>query len=191
MNCTIVVECNERPRFSEEPRDGDKRRLIDILYKSKFTNDEDLVDENNSVFKANGYYKTKEFQEKHKYALLQILFEIYKEVYKNQRDITIASSIKERTMSYLELSCQLLPWFKENYELTNNKKDFIKIGDIFELFKSSETYSNMSKYERKKYNKNYFKDYFENNIMTRKYYREKTQYTRNILEFWKEKNNEE
>ena len=35
------------------------------------------------------------------------------------------------------------------------------------------------------------KDYFEKNIVTRKYYKEKTQYTRNILEFWKEKNNEE
>ena len=77
-------------------------------------------------------------------------------------------------MSYLELSCQLLPWFKENYELTNNKKDFIKIGDIFELFKNSDTYINMSKYERKKYNKNYFKDYFEKNIVTRKYYKDIT-----------------
>lgn len=184
LNCTIVVECNERPRFSEEPSEADKRRLIDILYKSKFTNDEDLIDENNNIFKANGYYKTKEFQEKHKYALLQILFEIYKEVHKNYRDITISQSIKERTMSYLELSCQLLPWFKENYKLTNNKEDFIRIGDIFELFKNSDTYSNMSKYERKKYNKNYFIDYFENNIVTRKYYKARTQYARNILECW-------
>ena len=84
-------------------------------------------------------------------------------------------------MSYLELSCQLLPWFKENYELTNNKKDFIKIGDIFELFKNSDTYINMSKYERKKYNKNYFKDYFEKNIVTRKYYKDIYNGNRNVI----------
>ena len=189
LNCTTVVECNERPRFSEEPSEADKRRLIDILYKSKFTNDEELINENNYIFKANGYYKTKEFQEKHKYALLHILFEIYKEVHKKYRDITIAQSIKERTMSYLELSCQLLPWFKENYELTNNKEDFIKISDIFELFKNSETYDNMSKYERKKYNKNFFLDYFEKNIVTRKYYKIRYNNIRNVLIEYKQISN--
>ena len=39
----------------------------------------------------------------------------------------------------------------------------------------------MSKYERKKYNKNYFKDYFEKNIVTRKYYKDIYNGNRNVI----------
>lgn len=181
LNCTVVVECNERPRFSEEPTDGEKRRLIDILYKSKFTNDTEQIDEKNGIFKADAYYKTKEFQEKHKYALLKILFNVYKQVYQNKRVIIIAPSIKKRTESYLELSCLLLPWFKENYQFTSDKKDYIKVIEIYEDFKNSEMYYNMSRYEKKKFDKNYFINYFETNILTRKYYKVRHNNYRNVI----------
>jgi len=34
LHATIIVECNKRPLFKEEPTEGDVRRLLDILFRS-------------------------------------------------------------------------------------------------------------------------------------------------------------
>ena len=191
LNLTMIVECNKRPLFAEEPQDAETRRIIDIFFRSTFTTDKTNVDNSNNIFLANPYFKTVEFQDNHKYALMKILFDQYKIYKKNNYIFNVPQSIKERTQLYLELSCNVVQWFKDNYQLTNDKNDTIKIKDLFEDFTNSEYYTNLSRNEKRKYNKSYFIEYIQNNIFFRKYYIEKSTYLRNFIREWKKKDNEE
>lgn len=190
LNLTMTVECNKKPLFTEEPKESEVRRIIDLPFRSTFVTNKDEVDEKKYVYMGNPMFKTEEFQQKHKYALIKILINEHKKYIDNGSIITLPESIKERTKTYLELSCNILQWFKDNYEETE-EKNIIKIKDIYELFCGSEYFFNLSKFERRKYNKNYFVNYFETNIFLRKYYKERHNNTRNVILCWKKKEEEE
>ena len=188
LNLTMVVECNKRPLFSEEPKESETRRIVDIFFRSSFVSDDSYIDTDKYIYKANSEYKMKEFQNKHRFALFKILFEIHKNYKKNNYELKIADTIKKRTQSYLELSCNIIQWFKDNYELTEDKLNYIKIKNIYENFCQSEYLSNLSKTEKNKYNKKYFNEYFETNIFFKKYYSERYDNQRNVVRYWKIKN---
>lgn len=191
LNLTMIVECNKRPLFAEEPQDAETRRIIDIFFRSTFTTDKSMIDYDNNIFLANPYFKTIEFQDKHKFALLKILFEQY-EIYKNNNyTFNIPQSIKDRTQLYLEMSCNIVQWFKDNYTLTNEKDDYIQVKDIYSKFTQSDYYLNLSRNEKRKYNKTYFLEYFQTNIFFRKYFLERYNNIRSVIKSWKEKINDE
>lgn len=187
LNLTMIVECNKRPLFAEEPKDAETRRIIDIYFRSTFTTDSSLVDNTNNIFYANPDFKSNSFQEKHKYALIKILIDQHKLYKRNMYIFNIPVSIKERTQLYLELSCNIVQWFKDTYELTNDKNDFIQVKDIYSYFLKSEYYLNLTKQERRKYNKTYFLEYFQTNIFFRKYFVERFNNLRSLLKEWRPK----
>src|SRR5439155_1509613 len=140
-------------------------------------------------------YKETPFQEEHKYALIQILINSHKKYMLNNYVFKIPETIKQRTNEYLESNCNLLQWFKDKYELTDDKNNLLIIKDIYEKFKLSEYYENLTKYERRKLNYKYFIEYFSTNIVTKKYYKNEynkkndigeIKHLRNILFYWKE-----
>ena len=88
----------------------------------------------------------------------------------NNNTLKLSKSIIERTYTYLELSCNILQWFKENFKYTKNKKDFLKLKDIYSMFCASGYYSNLTKLEKRKYNKSFLIEYFQTNILIYKYY---------------------
>ncbi len=186
LNLTMIVECNKRPLFAEEPTQADVRRIIDIYFRSSFDTDDSKLDSSQYIFKANPYYKTKEFQNQHKYALFKILIDEHKKFYRNNGSIIhLPKSIIDRTNNYLELSCNIVQWFKDNYE--EDAKEIVKILDIYDNFKQSNYYFEMNKNEKSKYTRNYFFDYFENNIFFRKYYNERIGNIRKVIKCWKKK----
>ena len=184
LNLTMVVECNKRPLFAEEPTNAEIRRILDIYFKSSFTEKIEDVNENNFVFLANPIFKLKEFQQKHKCALFKYLITEHKKYLNNGSILKIAKSITERTQLYLELSCNIVQWFKDNYKHTGDKKDFLKIKDIYDNFTSSEFYTTLTKMEKRKYNKTFFIEYFEKNIFLSKYFYERHLNTTNIIKEW-------
>ena len=98
--------------------------------------------------------------------------------------LKLPPSIVERTKTYLELSCNIVSWFKDNYELTTNMKDICKIKQIYDDFSKSNFFDILSKIEKQKYNKKYFFDYLENNQFFKKYYCDRYYNLRNILKGW-------
>jgi len=88
------------------------------------------------------------------------------------------------------LSCSILPWFKENYEKTSDK-EFIKVKDIYENFSTSNYFNNLSKPEKRRYNKTFFNEYFETNIFLRGFYAERYNNIRSVIRGWKIKNQED
>jgi len=184
LNLTMIVECNKKPLFAEEPTIADAQRIIDIYFKSTFTNDEKLIDENDNVFLANPDYKTKEFQEQHKYALIKILLEEHKKYKQNKWLLVLPKSVNDRTQNYLEMSYNIVQWFKDSFELTNKKEDIIKIKDLYDDFTKSNYFFNLGKIEKKKYNKTYFNNFIETNIFFKQYFIERTSNMRHFLCKW-------
>lgn len=190
LNLTMIVECNKRPLFSEEPQIAEVNRIIDIYFRSTYVTDEDQLDETKYIYMANPLYKTKDFQHKHKYALLKILMEEHKKYYKQNNSIfKIPKSIKERTTAYLELSCNIVQWFKDHYVQEEGK--FEQIKNIYHNFVGSVYYDSLSKSNKLKYNKKFFTDYIETNIFFKDYYKARHLNIRNVVMNWRYKTEEE
>lgn len=195
LHNTTICECNKRPLFAEEPTDAEIGRIIDLLFRTRFTEKNEEVDEQNGIYPAVLEYKEVQFQEEHKYALVQILIKAHKKYSNRDYKFDIPETIKQRTAEYLEANCQLLEWFKDEYEITNEKNNILLIKDIYESFKFSEYYENLTKYEKRKLNYKYFIEYFSTNIVTKKHYKEtyerrilkNRERFRNILFYWKKK----
>jgi phage/plasmid-associated DNA primase len=185
---TMIVECNRKPIFKEEPTQAEVRRIIDIYFRSTFTMDEKLVEPEKHIYLANPLYKETEFQQTHKFALMKILMDAYKRYKLNNKKLIIPKSIEERTQTYLELSCNLVTWFKDNYEFTNNKNDICKIKDLYTDLTTSVYFLNLTKAEKQKYNKAYFTEYVQTNIFFVRYYKARCEKFNNFLTQWKKKN---
>jgi phage/plasmid-associated DNA primase len=180
LHNTTILECNEKPLFAEEPTEADTNRIIDILFMSHFTSDPDKLMKPYN-YPINVDYKTDEFKENHKRALLKILFEKHKIYANNGYKLNIPENVKYRTSEYLEKSCDILSWFKDNYEQTNDKKDFIKLKDVYENYKGSDFYFNLTKNKKQEHNYKYFINYFSNNQLFSKFYIEKSSDKSNFL----------
>ncbi len=192
LNLTMIVEANKKPLFAEEPTNADVRRIVDVVFRSSYTQNKDLVNKENNIYLANTYYKTPEFQNKYKCALLKILMEAYKKHKEYDYKLKIPKTIEERTSQYLELSCNILQWFKDNYELTNNEENICKMKDLYDDFSSSTYFHTLTKNEKRKYNKSYFNDYVTTNNFFMKYHKERSKVgnIRNCIVGWRRINND-
>lgn len=127
---------------------SDIRRIVDLLFKSKFTDDKEQIN-NKDIFEKNCYYVEDEFREKYKYALVKILFEHNKNHYK--KNLVIPESVKKRTLKYIESSVEILEWFNQTYEKIENYNinNYVKISDINIELKNSEYYNSLDKKEKR------------------------------------------
>jgi phage/plasmid-associated DNA primase len=148
LQLTLIIECNKKPLLEEEPQPSDIRRIIDLLFGSKFTDDNEIIN-NVDIFEKNTYYVEEEFREKYKYALMKILFEHNKNHYKKK--LIIPEEVKKRTLKYVESSVEILEWFNQTYEKMENynKSDYVKISDINNELKDSEYYNSLDKKEKR------------------------------------------
>ena len=181
LHITLISEANVPPKLSEEPTEAELRRFLDILFPHQFTDDKEKID-NIRYFKADNKYNEKKWQDEHKYELLHLLINNFKELRKNEYIFDIPQEVKDRTQKYLEKSFTIIPFFNENYIYSENNKDYLLIDDIISNYKSSEDYLNLNKIEKRKLNKTYFKDFFSKNTKFSKYYNERKKI--NGIEFY-------
>lgn len=171
LHLTLVLECNKKPKMTEEPTGGDVRRIVDLLFESKFTKDKDIIN-NKNIFESKIEYITNEFREKYKFSLIKILFEHNKKF--NNRELIVPDIIKKRTIEYMEKSYEIFEWFNENFEKVENytEDDYILISDINDTLKLSEYYQLISKTEKRKLTREKLITLFTENPLYNKYYRE-------------------
>ena len=155
LNCTMIMECNEKPKLSEV-NEAMERRILDIPFNSlfvdkmKFEKFSDQERKDNEIFLGNTFFKTDDFKEKYKQALFMILIKHYKSYIDNNNNLTIPKIIVDRTNNYMENSDDIFNIINEFYEKTPEKKDIVKLKDVYEMFKSSDIYFNSSKDDKKK-----------------------------------------
>ena len=134
---------------------------------------------------ANPELKTIDFKEKHKFALLKILMDTHKKYFSDSYNIKPCESVIKRSKEYLELSCNLIDWFKKNYKKTDDMK-YVKITDFFDKFKNSEYFEGMVKLEKSKYTKKSVIEYISSNTFFSNYYSERYDNIRNVIKGWEE-----
>ena len=146
LNCTLIMECNEKPKLSEVSA-AVARRIIDIPFKTTFVEDKIYntlePEQRINIFIGNPYYKSKEFKEKHKLSLFHILMKKYNEYITNNSNLPITDEIIKRNKEYLESSDDIGEWINDNYTKTGDKKDRIKLKSLFEHFKQSDHFKNL------------------------------------------------
>lgn len=171
LKLTLIIECNKKPLLEEEPQEADMRRIIDLLFDSKFTDDNDMIN-NVNVFEKNTYYVEEEFREKYKYALMKILLKHNKNHYKKK--LIIPESVKKRTLKYVETSVEILEWFNQTYEKIENYQinDYVKIYEINDELKNSEYYNSLDKKEKRRLTKEKIVILFKNNPLFKNYFKE-------------------
>jgi hypothetical protein len=79
----------------------------------------------------------------------------------------------------------IITWFTNTFKLTENNNDIIKVKDIYKLFNISFHYDNMTKVERRKYNKSYFVEFIEKNHFFTPYYCQRYNNVRSVIKYWK------
>ncbi len=192
LHGTVILECNSRPLFAEDPEVADIDRFIDMLFRCSYTaKTENDIDPENHIYMPNIEYKTEEFKETHKKALLRILFDTYKQYYARKYRFNIPKAVENRSVAYLEMSCSILQWINSEYTRTENKKDIIQLKSMYNNFKNSVYFSNLSKADKRKYNYQYFINQIAGNPFFKKYYKERLLNNSNVITNYREKNKDD
>ena len=166
---TIILECNQRPKISGRSDAALSRRFVDILFPINFVNSEaELVEGDKFIKLKDMSFKAKDFKDNHKFALFDILFNSeYKNIY-------IPNEVKLRTDNFLCDNDDLLNWFNEFYEFTEDTKSCLKFIDLYKEFKYSQTYQQLSSDEkRNEWTKSKFMEKLQTNILLKKHFRER------------------
>jgi len=161
---TLVLELNKMINLQGRVDDAVVERLVGVRFPNFFTNDQEQLDNNPNAKKGNPFYKKHEFRIKYKHALFKFLLDSPNELY-------ICAKAKNDTREYLLDNDDMYNWFIDNYEKTDDKTAFIKIKTIYDLWKTSDLYNNMSKSSKRKANmKNFKQNHILDNNEMKKYY---------------------
>ena len=169
LTATIILQCNQRPKISGRSDAALSRRFVDILFPINFVNSErELIEGNDLVKLKDMSFKAKDFKDNHKFALFDILFNSeYKNIY-------VPNEVSLRTNNFLCDNDDLLNWFNEYYEFTEDNKACIKCVDLYQEFKISQTYQQLTNDEkRNEWTKSKFTEKIQTNILLKKYFRER------------------
>ena len=166
-----VLECNGKPPMKGRADYAILRRVIDLYFESVFTNEKEDVDEENHVYLKKAEYKELGFIEEHRTALFHYILD------NAPKKIYIPESVKLRSKEYVIGNDELLQWFDKEYEITNQKHDFVPVKDLYCSFKLSDIWNNLDKSEKRStFNYKNFGENIKSNIKLRKLYKERVQY---------------
>ncbi len=181
LHAIVVCETNEKPKLdgSDANSTALKKRLRDVLFESSFSAEtEEEVDEANKIFKEDTYYKSIEFQTLYRCSLLKYIME-----YEGIDNLYTPECVAKRSEQYLLGNDIIYETVIDN--TVESKGDFVKVSDLYDIFKDSDCFVNMNKSDKRKYNLKYFKEKIQLHTKFKKYYKEKYQYdktaVRNIL----------
>ena len=121
---------------------------------------------------ANPFYKTDEFKDLYKQALFEIL--IKKFVVFRDNNYKLQNKPKECTEkcnAYMAISDDFYGWFDDYFEKTPTIEESnpLTFKDIYNIFKNSDFFANLSKADKRAFNQRYFNSKIEENIFLRKY----------------------
>lgn len=177
LEAMIILETNEKPQLNGDDNDSDalKERIRDVLFESSFTAKcDDEVDTDNKIFKQNEYYKTTEFQQNHRCALLKYIMD-----YEDIETIYTPDCVAKRSQEYLLGNDKIYGFVKD--QIIPEQDSWVKISDLYTKFKLDDSYVNMNKSDKRKYNLSYFKSTIKKHSQFRKYYRETYQYDHTMV----------
>jgi len=160
----LIMELNKKLLLSGRMDTSVLERIVDIPFESTFVSNPDDVDESRGIYKGDLVYKTESWQEEHACAFFQYILE------NAEKTLYVPERIRNLSKQYVLGSDEMYGWMMENYE-TADHAEFVKLKDIFELYKASDLYSNLTKLEKRNLNKKAFSDLISNHIVLKKHFR--------------------
>jgi len=180
---TNVMECNEKPPFSEAPKDADAERINDILFGSFFTERKEDWDsetgENNSVFPLDtGLKERLKGSIVHRNTMLNMLLHnlLLVKAQNYSVDFFKPDSVKQRSLAYLQNSYDLHNIFKSIFEKRNeenvskyvNWKNEVSDADwslakIAQAVRKSPEFYDLPKSKQKEYKAEAIEEFFRKN----------------------------
>jgi len=158
-----ILECNSRPEFKGRKDNALLSRLVDILFTQEFGNDEERIKKDENYHKVDPTLKDEMMVSQHATAFFHILLQIEGfEVYE-------PATVKDRGKEFLLDTDALVTWVKETFEYVDDRKQIIKMKDLYDAFKMSEYYYQLDNKEKRKWGKGKFVENLRNNIQLRKY----------------------
>ena len=133
---------------------------------------DDCLDKTNKYIEE-VYYKSGEFIDFMKIPMLHVLLGFYKNYQSNGYKFThVPKIIQDRSKLYIQDSNSLYGWICENYEESDNGKDFISLKDIKNNLLNSDYYRSLSKTKQNYYNtlKNFKADLLEIKALSSKFF---------------------
>jgi phage/plasmid-associated DNA primase len=160
----VIMECNTRPRFLGRLDNSVAKRIVDILFTQEFTDDVEEVAKFEHSHLVNKKYKDPMFISESRSAWFNILLEF------EMNELYEPECVKMRTKKFLVGTDDLLEWFHETYEYDEDKTQTLKFKDLYNDFKESGLYRNLTKEERRTcWNKMNFTENIQNNVVLRDY----------------------
>jgi hypothetical protein len=174
LHNTTVILCNKRIYLENEATEGESRRIIDFLFESKFLRP-DRKDEIDNIknFEANSKYENDDFLESHKMAFTYILIKEAILFLNNNEILDVPKEVIERSNEYIAKSFKYLEFLNLICEKTNDKKDFIKLHNLYNNLKTTELYLNSTRQEKKELSLKSMIEFFSSNQITSKFYFER------------------
>lgn len=176
---TLVLETNEMLKLSgSKLGDAERRRILDILFSSKFTDNKEILSSNTpGIFPADPIFLEHSWKDTYKYALFDLLLKEITGTDNIFRELTPPKQVEDRTNNYIESSKELLNTIKDLVELLERtpetKKDnYISIRELTERIKASDWYGLLTKQQKKNINSSYIKDYIKGELVLDLHYTE-------------------
>jgi phage/plasmid-associated DNA primase len=123
LHNTTVMECNKKPNLKEQPTKGDIRRIVDILFGSTFTPNEEDKNEKEHVYEADPLLKEDKWKVDYRVYFLNMLFNSLQELKKENYNIDkfIPNCVKDRSNKYLLGCCDVHQLFSDCYKQGDDK----------------------------------------------------------------------
>jgi phage/plasmid-associated DNA primase len=168
LNLSLVLELNKMINIKGRIDHAMISRLVSIRFENIFTSDPEILKNNPNAYPENPKLKDPDFQNKFRHAMFKYLLD-------SPDDLYICQACKQETMEYFKNQNEMYNWFIENYRKTDAEHSYISMKDIYNHWKDSDLYINMTKNEKRANTMKKFKQtqILENNEM-RPYYIEKT-----------------
>ena len=179
---SLFLECNNLPKM-DEVNDAIERRIRTIPFVSSFKTEEEYLKtlDKTNVFIGNPKYKTDEFMEHYKQALFHILSPICKNFIDNGLVLSkVPSECKIAAIDYLAQSDHIYEWVCEKYDKTDKVDDFVYVKDMYEMFKNSSYFDNLSKADKRKFTQKSFIENIKNNLFMKGYFKPRDSYINKI-----------
>lgn len=176
---TLVLETNEMlPLSGSKLGDAERRRILDIPFVSKFTDNKEILAQNApNVFPADPIFLEHTWLDTYKYALFDGLLNIISGSNNIFKELTPPKQIADRTNQYIENSKELLGVINELVELLERKPEtqkdhYISIRELTERIKASDWYGLLTKQQKKNINSSYIKEYIKGELVLDLHYTE-------------------
>lgn len=175
---TMFMLVNDKPKLDKVDQ-AIANRLIVFQFRSLFKSREYLEQNNlqegdNDIYVGDETIKTNVWLKRYKYALLHLLLQSWKVFQEDGYVIKrVPESIKKENDAYLKESDPIYSWFGTQYKKVDDKKTFIKVKDVYDTFKQSEYWADLTKAARRELTYAAFREYIERSPLLRLTYRER------------------